>query len=96
MGREFDVMEHLISKYENYLVNEKKVTLNTLESYKRDTYQYIRYIQKHGILHIEDAKDQSIISYIDMLKENGNASSTILRKISSLRSFYNFLKRFFI
>ena len=42
-------MEKQIKLFLEFLENDKKLTMNTLQSYKRDIVQYQEYINKNGL-----------------------------------------------
>lgn len=73
--------------------NDKKLSDNTLQSYKRDLKQFKRYIEACEI-NYNHVKEEDIKDYIKELQEEGKKASSISRCIASIRSFYQFvLKR---
>jgi len=84
-------MEQLISSFAAYLETEKKLSQNTLESYKRDICQYLTYIDNYDIGDISLTNKTTVITYLLSLQKNGKAVSTISRSLASIRSFYKFL-----
>ena len=71
----------------------KKLSDNTLQSYKRDLKQFKRYIEACEI-NYNHVKEEDIKDYIKELQEEGKKASSISRCIASIRSFYQFvLKR---
>ena len=82
-------MEKQLNLFFGFLENDKKVSSNTLQSYKRDLKQYAKYIE-------ENAKDYSKITeegikeYISYMQEIGKKPSTISRGLASIRSFYQY------
>lgn len=85
-------METYIEEFSGYLQEEKKVSTNTLESYKRDIAQYVQYLEQ---VHIDDLLgiDGKVIgAYLEHLQQSGKASSTISRTLASIRSFYRYLR----
>ena len=86
-------MERQLKFFFEFLANEKKLSENTLQSYKRDLKQFKRYLEACEI-HYNRVKEEDIKDYIKELQENGKKSSSISRCIASIRSFYQFvLKR---
>ena len=79
------------AQYEEYLRNEKYLSSNTLECYMRDIRQYKDYMNSIGIYDIYLVNKSHIQSYLDKREEEGISPSTILRKLSSIRSYYRFL-----
>ncbi|MBU5677543.1 site-specific tyrosine recombinase XerD [Alkaliphilus sp. MSJ-5] len=84
-------MKQLISSFTVYLDKEKKLSQNTLESYKRDITQYLTYLNNNGILDISLSNTTTVITYLLYLQKNGKSTSTISRNLASIRSFYKFL-----
>ena len=85
-------MERQLKLFFKFLENEKKVSDNTLQSYKRDIKQFRKFLETQGLMynriHEEEMKD-----YIKYLQENGKKASSISRAIASIRSFYQFMLR---
>ena len=82
-------MEKQLNLFFGFLENEKKVSANTLQSYKRDLKQFEKYIEENG----EDYSkitDEGIKTYINYMQEIGKKPSTISRGLASIRSFYQF------
>ncbi len=73
-----------------YLVNNKEVSSNTLESYKRDIRQFETYLSEHS-LSLEKVTKTIIITYLITLQKAGKATSTISRNLASIRCFYQFM-----
>ena len=86
-------MERQLKFFFEFLANEKKLSENTLQSYKRDLKQFKRYLEACEVDY-NRAKEEDIKDYIRELQENGKKPSSISRCIASIRSFYQFaLKR---
>lgn len=81
-----------VENFLSFLQNDKKLSENTLQSYNRDIKLYCNYLEQNDIDAIETSEDD-IKTYLDNLKENGKAVSTISRNLASLRSFYQYLHR---
>lgn len=80
--------KNYIDKFLNYLKLEKNYSDLTISSYEKDLTEYISFVNKSVI----DIKKSDIENYLNMLFINENKSSTVSRKISSLKSFYKYLK----
>ena len=82
-------MEEQLNLFFGFLENEKKVSSNTLQSYKRDLKQFEKYIEENN----EDYSkitDEGIKDYISYMQEIGKKPSTISRGLASIRSFYQY------
>ncbi|MBQ2754078.1 MAG: site-specific tyrosine recombinase XerD [Clostridia bacterium] len=84
-------MDSVVLQFENYLKNEKKASVNTLQSYMRDINQYIDYLNEGKLGDYINATPTVFLNYMLMLKQCGKATSTISRNLASVRAFYNFL-----
>ncbi len=85
-------MEKQIKLFLEFLQNEKKLSDNTLQSYKRDILQFEEYVEKNRINYAK-MNQEDIKTYLTHLQELGKKSSTISRNLASIRSFYQFLIR---
>ena len=86
-------MEKQLKLFFEFLENEKKLSNNTLQSYKRDLKQFRRYIEGCEVAYTK-VDEEVMQNYIEYLEELGKKPSTISRCIASIRSFYQFvLKR---
>ena len=79
-----------ISKYQDYLVQEKHASDNTVVSYIRDVRQFASYLASGGIVMTSVVRD-TVLSYVDRLKRQGKSESTIARSVASLKNFFLFL-----
>ena len=82
-------MEEQLNLFFGFLENDKKVSLNTLQSYKRDLKQFEKYIEDNGENYVE-ITDDGIREYIEHMQEIGKKPSTISRGLASIRSFYQY------
>ena len=83
-------MERQLKNFFDFLENEKKLSENTLQSYKRDLKQFRRYLEACE-LHYNRVKEEDIKDYIRELQEDGKKASSISRCIASIRSFYQYI-----
>ena len=85
-------LQFALQDYLHFLKVERQLADNSISSYKRDLTAYTAWIQKASIE--TDSIDQKrIVSYLQLLKEQGKSSRTIARHISSIRSFHQFMLR---
>ena len=80
----------MINAYQNYLIDVKHASDNTVVSYLRDIRQFASYLNDSNVVP-EDASVQNITDYVSYLKQAGKSPSTISRAVASLRGFYEFL-----
>ena len=82
-------MEEQLNLFFGFLENDKKVSANTLQSYKRDLKQFEKYIEENG-KDYSKITDEEIKEYIKYMQEIGKKPSTISRGLASIRSFYQY------
>ncbi len=80
-----------LDQFEQYLIDEKHASENTISSYLRDIRQFTEYLTASGIKSVERVKAQDISNFLKELQELGKSQSTVTRNIASVRSFYQFL-----
>ena len=72
------------------LIKERKKSQNTLDAYIGDLNEFSKYLSERNLTP-EKAKDADVVGYLLMLKEEGRTSSTINRKLASIRLYYKYL-----
>lgn len=83
----------VLLQYIQYLSVEKGLAQNTLDSYERDLTAYFDHMKEKGVTQLLDIQKSHILQYLLRLKEEGKVTSTVTRKLSSIRSFHQFLLR---
>lgn len=84
-------MKDFCSGFSEYLVNQKSVSANTLESYMRDVEHFIFYLSEKGIADPVSADTETMQSYIESMKRNKKSEATITRNLASIRCFYQYM-----
>ncbi len=85
-------MEKQIKLFLEFLKDDKRLSENTLQSYKRDINQFKDYLDKNNMTYSGISKDD-IKNYLAHLQDLNKKTSTISRNLASVRSFYQFLLR---
>ena len=85
-------MEKQIKLFLEFLEDDKKLSDNTLQSYRRDIVQFAVYAQTEKLNYVK-ATEKDIKTYLKELQEMQKKPSTISRNLASIRSFYQFLLR---
>ena len=76
----------------NYIKSEKRFSKHTITSYETDLNQFFNYIEAESqITYPKDVSFKLIRNWISSLLENNLKSTSVNRKISSLKSYYKFL-----
>lgn len=81
----------LVNEYMSYLKNNKKLSNSTLQSYKKDIEQYLEYMDSIKCDIQEKRSKSTIVMYLLYLKNQNKKTTTISRKLASIRSFYQYL-----
>ncbi len=84
--------EQVIILFRDYLSIEKRYSHNTIISYTDDIYSLVHFLDREQFGELLTVSSRTARFYTATLHENYKPK-TIARKISSLRSFYNFLNR---
>lgn len=84
-------MDNLSQQYIDYLLIEKGLSDNSIESYSHDLSVYINFLYKNKITNIKESDTASILSWIIDLKKNGLSAKSRARHIVTIRGFYKFL-----
>ena len=84
-------MSDYIDRYENYLINNKHASENTLASYMRDIRQFDAYRETYLDCPIEEVGKDQLALYFAWMTNNGKSSATVTRSLASLKGLYSFL-----
>lgn len=78
----------------DYIRYEKRYSKHTIQAYQRDLQQYSDFLsEQYGISDVAKADQQHIRSWMVSLMDNGLSTRSVLRKLSTLKSFYKYLVR---
>lgn len=85
-------MKEYLKDFLHYLIVEKGLAENTIQSYRRDISAYLIFIEaKLQITDINHVTRVHIMQFLSCLKDEGKSARTIARHIASIRSFHHFL-----
>jgi len=82
--------QHIVA-FLNSLIIEKGLSKNTIQSYESDIYQLYQWNLSKNKKRITEIKKSDTSQYISYLFSQNLKSSSVNRKISSLKTFFNFL-----
>lgn len=85
------VIAHLIQLFKKYLTLERNFSNHTITSYVSDLEEFEKYMYLEGITHVRDVDYKKTRRYLTILHRKDLAPASINRKVSTLRSFYNYL-----
>lgn len=80
-----------LAEYLEFLEVEKGLSENTLEAYRRDLGDFLDFCTKKGIEKLNDVQRNDINTYVLKLHDEKYTTTSILRKIASLRGFFKWL-----
>lgn len=91
-GKRADNPLTLSALYASYLTNERRYSDDTVTAYREDLKDFQRFLTANGGFHGWNSVDRLDVQvYLTQLHEKEDAETTVSRKVSSLRSFFNFL-----
>ncbi len=70
---------------------ERGLSENTIASYGIDLKLFLEYLRKNEIPSFKQVNKEVIVNYMQSEKNNNKANSSILRSVSSLRKFFQYL-----
>ena len=83
-----DKNKRILSSYQTYLITVKFLNVDTtIDSYILDIYKYFEYIKKD----YSNTSNSDIYNYLKYLSDNKYSVYSVVRKISSIKSFYKYL-----
>ena len=77
--------------FARYLVEEKHVSDNTLDSYRRDTEHFLSFLSNVRNVDPLSVKVEDIEAYVEYLHDSHKSISTVTRSVASIRSFFQYL-----
>ena len=83
-------MNKELEKFLDYIIKQKKYSLNTSKNYEIDILEFSSYLDKE-IINYLDVDYDVIKGYLVMLYDKKLSRNSVARKLSSLRSFYKYL-----
>lgn len=90
-------MKRQVVQFLNYMVHEKNCSANTTAAYQNDLSQFLEYLENYStptkpqVTDWADVDNHVVQSYLLFLKERDYASSTVARKVASVKSFLHYL-----
>ena len=83
----------LIESFLNHLIYQRKYSVHTIAAYRNDLQQFYLYREDVYSPEKDDVTSDEIRSWVVSLMEHNISPRSVNRKISSLKSYFNFLKR---
>ena len=86
------MFEDVFQEFLNYINFEKALSSNTVSAYKNDIETFFIFL-KNQKKDVQSVKEDDIVDFFKILKNQNLASSTIYRKMVSIKVFFKFLKK---
>lgn len=88
-----ETMEKLLEEYLSYLQIERGLSENTRQSYRRDLEHYVAFLKKQGVQDFSEVDRFFVMDFLESLAQEHKAQNSIIRMVSSLRRFHQFLRQ---
>lgn len=83
----------LIQDFEGYLLHEKRFSQHTVTAYMKDVQQFTDILAISSDQEIKEITHRSVRSFVVELVENGLENSSVNRKLSSIKTFFRYLRQ---
>lgn len=87
-------MDEQLLAFLDYLQAEYNYSNNTTAAYKNDLNQFVKFLQNSsykGIASWNDVTPEIVHDYVEFMKDQPYASSSVARKVAAVKSFFNYL-----
>ncbi|MDR0853028.1 MAG: tyrosine recombinase [Clostridiales Family XIII bacterium] len=84
-------MENYLQEFEEYLTNIRKLSTNSISAYLRDLPDFKAFLEQREGTSLTSASNADIAAYLLKLRGQELSTSTINRKLASVRAYYKYL-----
>lgn len=90
-------MQQQVAQFLDYMSKEKECSANTAAAYQNDLSQFVQFVEQYStpvgdrLSGWRDVDEHVVQNYLLFLKERAYASSTVARKVASVKSFLHYL-----
>ena len=85
--------QHWLERFLHHLQTERRLSADTLKHYRRDLQEILCFCRDAGIPQWKDLDTHQVRQYAARVHRRGLGGRSIQRRLSALRSFYNYLLR---
>jgi integrase/recombinase XerD len=87
-------LESRLQDFIHFLIVERGLAKNSIDSYQRDLKNYMKFVQNvDSAKEWDEVQRVNITGFLSHLKNEGKSAKTIARHVASIRSFHQFLLR---
>lgn len=82
-----------VTAFLGHLKNERQLSVHTLSGYQRDLLHLMQYLKDTGLQDWNSIEAHQLRTYISEGHREGRSGRTLQRRLSSIRTFFNYLAR---
>jgi integrase/recombinase XerD len=86
-------MDKALQAFLDHLLVERGLSGNTIAAYARDLAQFVEYCGKNSASTLDGITDDTLLGFLDALREVGMSPNSIGRKLSAIKTFCKFACR---
>ncbi len=86
-----EVLDGEVDQFLDYMSNGRVASEQTIRAYRSDLEHFETFLQGQDVSSIEEIDPEVIHTYFSELQDGGYKNSTLVRKLASLRSFFDML-----
>ena len=83
----------LVRRYLRYLSDERRYSAATVENYRRDILQFVRFVESDKVKNCCRADTLHVRNFAGSRRRQGISARSLQRSLSALRGFYSYLQR---
>jgi len=83
-------MSELVAAFENYLINVKQASANTVASYMRDVRQFEQYVISQLDGDLLAVTHEQVLEYTNWMSDQGKSAASICRGVASIKNLYTY------
>lgn len=84
-------LQHTLNRFLTAMEQDRGLTSNTLDAYRRDLTRYLSSLEQQGIASLDDVRSRHVLGFLQQLHDQGRQPSTLARNITSLKRFHRYL-----
>lgn len=81
----------LLDGFYSYMVAERRLAANTVESYSRDLVRFVGFVEAGLAKTVQGCTRADLLCFLDHARDSGLSARTLSRMLSSIKTFYRYL-----